>query len=170
MNLLFRLFFLTFASARRGPVSIFGPCVTPFRCWFTDLDVLRHMNNGKYFSIMDLARVDLMIRAGLWKKLSQKGWYPVVVAETMRFRKSLKPLQKFNIVTRVIGWDEKAFIVTETFMVGDIVYAEAIIRARFLKRAGGIVLPAELLELAGESNATAPQMPDWVEAWNKAQQ
>lgn len=169
MNLIFRLLYLTFFSARRSAVSIMGPCVTPFRCWFTDLDVLRHMNNGKYFSIMDLARVDLMIRAGLWKKLAQKGWYPVVVAETMKFKKSLGPLQKFNIVTRVIGWDEKAFLLTESFMVGDQVYAEAVIRARFLKKSGGSVTPSELLELAGEKGPS-PELPEWIRAWNQAQQ
>jgi hypothetical protein len=71
MNLIFRLIFTLLLSKARGPVSVLGPCLTPFRCWFTDLDILRHMNNGKYFSIMDLARVDLMIRAGLYKKLAQ---------------------------------------------------------------------------------------------------
>ena len=43
-------------------MSVLGLCLTPFRCWFTDLDVLRHMNNGKYFSIMDLARVDRILK------------------------------------------------------------------------------------------------------------
>lgn len=43
----------------------------------------------EYFSILDLAPVDLMNHAGFAGELSAKGWYPVVVAETIRFRKSL---------------------------------------------------------------------------------
>ena len=32
----------------------------------TDLDILRHMNNGRYLSLFDLGRWDLLIRTGLF--------------------------------------------------------------------------------------------------------
>src|SRR6187402_4009987 len=74
----------------------------------TDLDVLGHMNNGVYFSIMDLGRMDLMIRAGSWAKLKQHGFYPVASNETITFRKSLQPWQRFTLETRIVGYDDKA--------------------------------------------------------------
>ena len=36
-----------------------------FRVWFHDLDPFRHMNNGRYLTLMDLGRTDLMVRSGL---------------------------------------------------------------------------------------------------------
>jgi len=168
MNLIFRLLSILLLARVRTRVSVIGPCLTPFRCWPTDLDVLGHMNNGKYFSIMDLARVDLMIRAGLYKKLRKMGWYPVVVAETLRFRKSLQPFERFMIETTILGWDEKAFIAQQRFLRSQECVAEGVIRARFLKRSGGSVTPNEVMALAGAAMQPAP-LPDWVLAWNSRQ-
>lgn len=64
MNLILRLLALPLLSRRRSKTSPLGPCRTPFRVWPTDLDILRHVNNGVYLSLMDLARVDLLSRAG----------------------------------------------------------------------------------------------------------
>ncbi len=147
MNLFLRLF-LTFILAHfRSPCPINGPCLTPFRVWLTDLDVLGHMNNGVYFSILDLARVDLMVRSGLLAKLRAAGLYPVIAAETMRFRRSLQLFQRFDVQTRVIGKDDKAFLLEQLFLRRPDtkkeaeIMAEAVIRVRFLRRSGGTVAP-----------------------------
>ncbi len=168
MNLIIRLLWITLFSKWRKPVSVLGPCQTPFRCLLTDLDVLRHMNNGMYLSIMDLARVDLMIRAGVYDKLNSNGWYPVVVAETIRFRKSIKAFQAFVVETSVLGWDEKAFILEQKFLREGTCVAEAVVRARFLKKTGGSVSPQEVLQLA-EFNSKSPELPEWIDHWNKTQ-
>lgn len=153
----------------RRPVPIIGPCRTPFRVWPTDLDLLMHVNNGVYLSIMDLARVDLMRRAGLWKEILARGWYPVVIAETIQFRRSLTLFERFEIVTRAMSWDEKVIVVEQRFERGGETIAIAYVRARFLKRGGGHVTPAELLELAGISpDAPLPwPVPDAVLTWNR---
>jgi len=44
-----------------------------FRVLPTDLDVLGHMNNGVYLSIMDLGRMDLLQRSGVWSRLLGAG-------------------------------------------------------------------------------------------------
>ena len=168
MNLFFRLLFTSLFSKLRKPVSVLGPCVTPFRCYPSDLDVIRHMNNGKYFSLLDLARVDLMTRSGLKNILSQNGWYPVVAAETIRFKKSIQVFQKFDVETCVVGWDEKAFILRQRFLSKDTVIAEAIVRARFLKKSGGSVSPADILAIGGVTSGP-PTMEPWVSAWNQNQ-
>ena len=111
MNLFLRLIWLAVAGRFRRAVSALGPCRTPFRVWPSDLDVLRHVNNGVYFSLMDVARVDLIRRAGLFGKLRERGWYPVALAETIQFRRSLTLFQRFDIVTRVLGWDEMALLI-----------------------------------------------------------
>jgi acyl-CoA thioesterase FadM len=168
MNLFFRLFWTYLAARFRSPVSVMGPCLTPFRCLPTDLDVLRHMNNGKYLSLMDLARVDLMIRAGLAKKISANKLYPVVVAETIRFRKSLELFDAFHIETRILGWDEKAFLLEQKFIRGSVCCAQAVVRARFLRMSGGSVSPNEILQLI-KYNEPSPSLPKWVSTWNQTQ-
>ena len=168
MNLFFRLILVSLFSRFKARISVLGPCETYFRCWPTDLDIQRHMNNGRYFSILDVARVDLISRSGLAKEISKRGWYPVVVAETIRFKKSINPFEKFKVETIVLGWDEKAFIIRQCFIRHDVRIAEAIIRARFLKRSGGLVSPNELLDIAG-LNSLSSELEPWVKQWNQNQ-
>ncbi len=164
MNLLLRLFVLLLAVKRRSHVSVLGPCVTPFRVWINDLDVLRHMNNGRYFSILDLARVDLMARSGLWTKLKVLGWYPVVVDERMIFRRSLKLFDRYDVRTTVAGWDDKHILIEQVFLRGDIEVAIGFVKARFLKRTGGSVTTQTLLQLAG-INDRSPMSDQQINRW-----
>ena len=168
MNLFFRLMWRALVGRHRSAVSALGPCRTPFRVLPTDLDLLRHVNNGVYLSLMDVARVDLTERAGFAGKLRARGWYPVVVAETIQFRRSLTLWQRFEIETRVLAWDEKVFLLEHRFLRGDQAVAHALIRARFLARGGGGVAPADILALAGAPPLHAPP-PDWATRWNDEQ-
>lgn len=117
---------------------------------------------------MDLARLDLLIRSRIAPQISSNGWYPIVVAETIRFKNSLKAFNSFLVETSVAGWDDKAFVLRQTFWRNNICMAEALVRARILKRTGGSVLPHEVLALAGvksESNA----LSGWISEWNDRQ-
>ncbi len=95
---------------RLGPWDV---CRTRFRVKFSDLDVLRHMNNGRYLSIMDLGRLDLMYRSGMWNELGRLAWYPVVVAQNITYRKSLTFGQAFVVETRIVGHDAKSFFLEQ---------------------------------------------------------
>ena len=168
MNLFLRLIWLAIAGRFRPRVGVLGPCRTPFRVLPTDLDVLRHMNNGVYFSLMDVARVDLLTRAGLAGSIAARGWYPVVVAETIQFRRSLNLFDRFSIETRVLGWDEKAFVLEQRFLRGTEPIAAALVRARFLSRKGGTVTPADVLTIRDEVPQPG-EMPEYAAQWNAAQ-
>jgi acyl-CoA thioesterase FadM len=113
MSLLFRLLLLIFTSRRRSRLNVLDTCITPFRVWLNDLDVLLHMNNGRYLTILDLARVDLMMRSGLWRQLNAQRWYPVVTLETIRFHRSLELGNRYDVRSRVIGWDEKHIFIEQ---------------------------------------------------------
>lgn len=168
MNLLFRLLGVLLMYRFRTPVGILEVCRTPFHCWPNDLDLLRHMNNGRYLTIMDLGRTDLMYRAGLAKPIADHGYYPVVVSQMVRYRKSLQLWDRFEVQTRVLGWDDKAFLMSQKFYRGQTVIAEAVVRARFLKKAGGSVKTSEILALAGVDQPS-PEIPAWVSGWNTKQ-
>jgi hypothetical protein len=63
-----------------------------------------------------------------------RGWYPVVA--TIQFRRSLRLLQRFEIETRVLAWDDKAFLIEQRFLRGEQPVAHALVRAPFLSRDG----------------------------------
>jgi len=168
MSLLLRLLVTLLMGRYRARVGVLDACRTPFRVLPNDLDVLMHMTNGRYFSILDLGRVDLMLRCGLWPKLSALGWYPVVTLETLRFHRSLELWDRYEVVTRVIGWDDKQVFIEQAFVRAGLQVALGVVRARFLKRGGGIVSTAELLELAGVAQP-APPLPEWVAQWSQAE-
>lgn len=166
MNLFLRLLLLFFSAPFRARCPVLGPARKRFRVWPPDLDVLFHVNNGVYLSMLDVARVDLMLRSGMVSELKRRGWYPVVAAETIRFRRSLQLFQSFEVETTVIGWDERAFIIQHRFTRGETRVAEAVVRSRFLKRGGGTVSTRELLDAVGLKDPSPP-LPIWIEDWNR---
>ena len=115
----------------------------------TDIDLLRHMNNGRYLSLFDLGRWDLLTRSGLVEAMTKQGWYAVVAAETITFRRSLELGQRFDLETRMIGHDDRAVYLEHRALVRGEIYARAIIRARILRRTGGTVPHDELFAAVG---------------------
>jgi acyl-CoA thioesterase FadM len=160
-----------------GILSRFGPRVghydvvrTRFITLPTDQDILRHMNNGVYLSIMDVARLDLLHRTGIWPIFVARGWYPVVVSETISFRKSLTVGQRFTVESRIVGFDDKAVYLEQRFVRPDAagrpeIYAQGFIRGRFLRRSGGVVGIDELIDAVGPVPAGLAT-PDWLLAWS----
>lgn len=166
MSLFLRLLRLLLTFRFHESCGALGPARKRFRVWPPDLDVLWHVNNGVYLTMLDVARADLLLRSGLFGKLWSRGWYPVVAAETIRFRRSLQLFQSFEVETQVIGWDAKALLLQHGFSRAGQVVAEAVVRVRFLKRRGGSVSTAQLLDLIGKTDPR-PRLPDWIEAWNE---
>lgn len=54
----------------------------------------------------------------MWQKISERGWYPEVAGQTITYRKSLQPVQKFDLYTRLVGYDGLWVYVEQTFRVG----------------------------------------------------
>lgn len=162
--MLFRTILHTLISRFGRRLEHYDVARTRFRVLPTDLDVLRHMNNGVYLSIFDIGRFDLLARNGVWQIFKRNGWYPVVASETITFRKSLTLWQRFTVESRILGFDQKAVYVEQRAVVDGEIYAQAYIRGRFLKRTGGTVSVAELLDAVG----VAPDegtMPEWLVRW-----
>lgn len=113
----------------------------------TDLDLLWHVNNGVYFSFMDFGRWDAIFRNGVYDLSMKNGWYSVVAGETIKFKKSLKLWDKFEIETQILGNDDKYFFIRQKFLKDGDLMATGLVKVRFLKRAGGTVSTKEVLDL-----------------------
>lgn len=165
MNLYLRMLALFVGQLRRPALSLWSVARTPFRVLPTDLDVLGHMNNGKYLTVMDLGRVDLMVRSGWWSTIKELGWYPVVASQTITYRRSLRPWQSFEVHTRILGFDDDgSSFLEQTFVHGDTIHAQAVVRAKFLKESGGRVERHEM-EAAVGGFPEELQAPEWVREW-----
>ncbi|MGL4397002.1 MAG: acyl-CoA thioesterase, partial [Hyphomicrobium sp.] len=88
MNLWFRLIWMLLTSGLRPRLHLpGGTSAVRFRVWPNDLDLMRHMNNGRYLTLMDLGRTDLMLCSGLWRVALANKWTPIASAVVIRFRR-----------------------------------------------------------------------------------
>jgi len=164
MNLYLRLLFLLLTSPFRPRINVSSPCRTVFRCLPTDLDIYGHMNNARYLAILDLARLDMLLQSRKLGVFLKRGWYPVVAAETIRFRTSLKIFQRFEVETKSLGRDERTvFVQQKVYREGKLV-AEATIRLSIQCWSAGTVSPSEVIEALG-TEPTPPVLPAWVVSW-----
>jgi acyl-CoA thioesterase FadM len=131
----------------------------------TDIDLVRHMNNGRYLSLFDLGRFDLLVRAGIWDVMAEREWYPVIANGTVSFRKSLNLWQRFDVETRVIAADERAVYIEHRAVVRGEIYAQLFVRGRFLRRSGGVLPMAELFAAIGQDPTDVPEPDEWMVRW-----
>lgn len=159
MNLYIRLIYTVFISWWQGRARIDETMVLRFRTWPHDLDLNLHMNNGRYLTLMDLGRMQLLARAGLLAKVVSRGWMPMIGEVQMRWRRALAPFQAFELRTRLVSWDEKWFFIEQSFYVGETLMAigqvKGVIRAKNRNVAG-----SELLTLAGLPDAKPGPVPE----------
>lgn len=163
--MIFRTLFHAILSKYGRRLGHYDVAHTRFRVLPTDLDVLKHMNNGVYLSIADIGRFDLLTRSGVWELFKAQGWYPVVVSETVTFRRSLMLWQRFRVESRVLGFDDRAVYVEQRFVAHGEIYAQAFIKARILRKTGGTVPITELLDSLG-SVPEQVAVPEWVQRWS----
>lgn len=133
----------------------------------TDIDILLHMNNGRYLSLFDLGRWDLLVRTGLWDVMRSHDWYAVVSAETITFRKSLQLWQRFDVESRMLAHDDRAVYMEHRVVVDGEVYTRAIIRSRLMRRSGGTLPHDELFAALGPVDGL-PDAEPWVREWAQA--
>lgn len=167
MNLLVRLIRVLLTSRARGVLAPLGESVVPFRVWPFDVDLNLHMNNGRYLSLMDLGRLDLIIRVGLMREVRRRRWMPLVGSATIRYRRSLAPFQRYHLHTRIVGWDEKWFFIEQRFVSRGELVAVGFIKGLF-RAPGGNVAPAQILSAVGHPGPS-PDLPIGVVAWQQAE-
>ena len=103
---------LTLVKARfRSKVKLTKTISLPFRVWITDIDV-SVMNHAAIMTVMELGRVDFMVRTNFLKLANKRKWYFPSQAISVQFYRPLKMFQKAELLTRVSFIDEK-WIYTE---------------------------------------------------------
>jgi len=138
------------------------------RVWPMDLDFNLHKNNGRYLSCMDTGRMDMAFRAGLHRPMFKYKWMPLLGSSTIRYFKSLGPFQKFQLETRIAGWDEKWVFMEQKFISRGHVYAVGVVKVLFRGPKGNV--PTETLMKYADINENSPSLPQWIADWHGADQ
>lgn len=133
-----------------------------------DCDLNLHLNAGRFVSFMDIARIELLVRMRVLSRLVMRGWRPVMGGCTIRFRRSILPFERFDIRTRVLGWDDKWFYLEHVVERQGNHCATGIARV-LMRRRGGNVAPSEFLELLHARELASPPLPAFVTAWIDAE-
>ena len=147
MNLIFRMIGLLISSffKPRLPIKNSKNELT-LRVLPNDIDINFHMNNGRYLTICDLTRIDMFIRTGLAKTMLKEKWIPVISEHTMKYKKGLSLFQKYTVKMEITDWDEKAFKMIHTFIVGDRVVAEGTSQGVIVSKKIGVIPPVDVME------------------------
>lgn len=155
-------------GARRAPaISPLDETVLRLRVLPGDIDLYPELNNGRHLTMMDLGRIDLAARSGVLALIRRKRWGLVVGGASLRYRRRLPFMARYELHTRWVGTDEKWLYFHQQTMRKGAICSAALVRAGILSREG-LIAPERLAsELPLEGSL--PCVPDWVEAWIQAE-
>jgi acyl-CoA thioesterase FadM len=96
-----------------------------------------------------------MIENGAWARIRAARLMPVLGSSSIRYRRAVRPFQKFTVTCRAIGWDERWMYLEHRILVaardgGEDVAAIAVMKAAFLGP-DGRVATEKLIEVVGFS-------------------
>jgi YbgC/YbaW family acyl-CoA thioester hydrolase len=167
MNLWFRLLFLLASTPFRPKLAApHGVSRLNFRVWFNDLDTNGHVNNGRYWTLFDLGRTDIMLRMGLLGAVMKNRWTPIVGGGAIRFRRELRLFQAFVLETRIVAWTENRVVFEQRILAdGDVVATRALVLAGLYDRKARGFVPVEaIFRSVGVTGVQSPAIDAAVQA------
>lgn len=78
MNLYIRLLLAVLRGFLKPPMALTDTLQRTLRVWPNDIDINKHMNNGRYMTIADLFMLELCLRAKILIPAFKLGWKPML--------------------------------------------------------------------------------------------
>ena len=167
MNLWLRLIAYILTARFRPALTLPADASTlDCRVWPGDLDPSLHMNNGRYLTLMDLGRLDIMVGSGLWRAVLSNGWTPIASTIAIRYRRELRLWQRFRLETRLVTWDDTAIVMEQLFVIaggprdGQIAARALFKGGLYDRRARAFVPTRRLMEVLGVTAVPPPPADD----------
>jgi acyl-CoA thioesterase FadM len=152
-------------AMRGSRIGLLDEGVVRLRVRLRDCDVLLHVNNGRYLSLMDIGRIDHSGRSGLISMARRQGWHAVAAGATIRFRRELRWRERYVLRTRLVGWDEGWSYWQQVFERADgRLAARAYVKVAVLDGERQRVPIAHVAEALGV-DPQSPPLPDGIVAW-----
>ncbi|TMS09657.1 Protein THEM6 [Larimichthys crocea] len=126
-----------------------------------DIDMC-HMNNARYLRECDFARFSLYMRNGVFKALRALKATMLVGATTIRYRRALFLGEAYELRSRIVTWDDKAFFLEQRFvstkdgLVCAVMYCkQSIIRSS----------PDKIMQHLCKRKVECPEFPEDLQHW-----
>ena len=163
MNLFIRLMGVVISAFFKRRLGLLEESVIKFRVWPNDLDIYGHMNNGRYLTIMDLGRMDLIFRTGMIRAAGKYRWNPLVASSHMRYKKALSLFQSYELCSRIVCWDGRWFFIEQRFKSRGHEVAVGWIKGLFYGPHGKV--PTGEVVKALNFSGASPAMPAPLKLW-----
>jgi acyl-CoA thioesterase FadM len=148
------------SEARKPTLGIFDTLELSMRCLPLDADMFWEMNNGRVLTFYDLGRFGLSQRVGLLRAMKDRRWGFVVAGSSVRYRARVRPFQRFELRTRLLGWDARFIYIEQAMWRGETPCNHALLRTGVTEK-GRLVETGRVAEAMGLSPASPP-LPRWV--------
>jgi len=155
-------------ARRAAPQDLFAPHVSRHLCWPWDVDPWRELNNGRVLTLYDLGRIALDRRIGLHRVLRERRWGMAVAGASVRYRRRVRALDRFEMRTRMLGWDSRFMYCAQSMWLGGDCASQVLVRSAITRGARGIVDPKEAVAALGH-DGESPPLPGWAAAWIEAE-
>lgn len=157
MNLVFRVFLMTLLNKiNRNAASPTAPSVLTFRVMPHDLALRDHLPNFRYLSFFELGREDILQKARLTEASSFTG--RLLAAQDITYLREIKPFQKFESHTEIIGWDDKYCYYLHRIYCGSTLTTVALAKEVFVQKRK-VISPNEVF--LTESPALDAALAQW---------
>jgi acyl-CoA thioesterase FadM len=166
MNLWFRLIWMLLTVRWRARAGALDTTTLRMTVLPNDLDFNGHVNNGRYLTLADVARMDFVLRSGAARVALGLRARPIVGDAMAKFRRDLRLFERYDIETRMLGWDEKWSFMEHRFVRHGRVLGVVVMRGLFVAP-DGPVTPAALA-YALKVDAQSPPMPAWIMNWSRS--
>ncbi len=134
------------------------------RVWPNDIDFNLHLNNSRFLSCMDYARIHLIAATGVLEPALRARWTPLVGSVFITYRRSLPLFTPFEIGSRVLCWDERWVYMEQNFTFSGGLAAVAWVKSLFRGETGNI--PPQSIAGMVQPGVVSPPMPDALAEWN----
>jgi acyl-CoA thioesterase FadM len=127
-----RLLSALIAARFHSRVGITDESIIAFRVWPLDIDV-SIMNHASIMTVMEMGRVDYMVRSGFFTLAKRKKWYFPSAGISVQFIRPLKLFQKAYVHTRVFYVDARWIYLEQKVVRHGKVMAICIVKSKVKK-------------------------------------
>ena len=130
-----------------------------------DIDLFIELNNGRYVTLLDLGRFSYGAKVNMGSFLKKNNWSLTIVGTYNEYRYRLRLFQRFELQTRILGYDENWFYFFQKIVKDGKTHMASVVKFSYTSKKG-LVSPKEVTKVMGieyEPN----QIPDWIQDLTK---
>jgi acyl-CoA thioesterase FadM len=151
----FRFVMIMFRCLASRPIRLTAERTLSFRAMpVFDIDVSR-MFTHSYGRFTELGRWHLMFGSDFRAIALKNRWTPVTTGEVIRYRRSVGSLQKIDVRTRIVHWDDRRFYISHVITSNGLVVANSLVDG-VIRGPSGILRPSEAFSAAGMDETPSP--------------